>query len=76
MTRSMQASLTAIGRQLHDGYLPTLAQPLPSDLKTVAGGACVLDGVMYFSCGHTWGKGPGSTQAPFAFLGCVAYLKN
>ena len=33
MTRSMQASLTAIGRQLHDGYLPTLAQPLPSDLK-------------------------------------------
>jgi hypothetical protein len=33
MTTSMQASLTAIGRQLHDDYLPTLADPLPSDLK-------------------------------------------
>ena len=36
MTRSMQASLTAIGRQLHDGYLPTLAKPLPSELDLVA----------------------------------------
>ena len=28
MTRSMQASLTAIGRQLNEDYQPTLAKPL------------------------------------------------
>ena len=33
MTRSMQASLTAIGRQLNEGYQPTLAKPLPTELK-------------------------------------------
>src|SRR5439155_20198822 len=39
------------------------SQELPSDLKSVAGGACVLDGTMFFSCGLTWGKGAGSTIA-------------
>jgi hypothetical protein len=29
----MQSSLTSIGRQLHADYLPTLAKPLPSELK-------------------------------------------
>ena len=43
MTRSMQASLTAIGRQLHDGYLPTLAQPLPSDLKDLVARLVALE---------------------------------
>jgi hypothetical protein len=33
MTKSMHASLTAIGRQLHADYLPTVAKPLPSELK-------------------------------------------
>jgi len=42
---------------------PLWRHELPSDLKTIAGGACLLDGVMYFSCGLTWGKGAGSTIA-------------
>ncbi|MBL8792372.1 MAG: PQQ-binding-like beta-propeller repeat protein [Planctomycetia bacterium] len=42
---------------------PLWQHELPSDLKTVAGGACLLDGIMYFSCGLTWGKGVGSTIA-------------
>src|SRR4029077_9029486 len=43
---------------------PLWRHELPSDLqKGVAGGACVLDGIMYFSCGATWGKGSGSTVA-------------
>jgi hypothetical protein len=29
----MHASLTAIGRQLNADYLPTLAKPVPSELK-------------------------------------------
>ena len=33
MTKSMQASLAAIGRQLDADYLPTVAKPLPSELK-------------------------------------------
>jgi hypothetical protein len=33
MTKSMHASLTAIGRQLYADYLPTVAKPLPSELK-------------------------------------------
>ena len=33
MTISMHPSLTAIGRQLHADYLPTLAKPLSSELK-------------------------------------------
>jgi len=43
MTRSMQASLTAIGRQLHDDYLPTLAKPLPSDLKDLVARLVALE---------------------------------
>ena len=43
MTRSMQASLTAIGRQLHDEYLPTLAKPLPSDLKDLVARLVALE---------------------------------
>jgi outer membrane protein assembly factor BamB len=42
---------------------PLWRHELPSDLKTIAGGACLLDGTMFFSCGHTWGKGAGSTIA-------------
>ncbi|MGE3804258.1 MAG: PQQ-binding-like beta-propeller repeat protein [Gemmataceae bacterium] len=42
---------------------PLWRHELPADLQKIAGGACVLDGVMYFSCGHTWGKGAGSTIA-------------
>jgi hypothetical protein len=33
MTKSMYASLAAIGRQLDADYLPTVAKPLPSELK-------------------------------------------
>jgi hypothetical protein len=33
MTISMRASLTAIGRQLHADYLPSLAEPLPNELE-------------------------------------------
>ena len=33
MTTSMQASLTAIGRQLKADYSATVGQPLPSELK-------------------------------------------
>jgi hypothetical protein len=33
MTISMRASLTAIGRQLHADYLPSLAKPLPNELQ-------------------------------------------
>jgi outer membrane protein assembly factor BamB len=36
---------------------------LPGDEKSLAGGACVLDGVMFFSCGQTWGNGAGGTVA-------------
>lgn len=36
---------------------------LPGNQKSLAGGACVLDGVMFFSCGQTWGNGPGGTAA-------------
>lgn len=43
MTRSMQASLTAIGRQLHDDYLPILAKPLPSDLKDLVARLVALE---------------------------------
>jgi outer membrane protein assembly factor BamB len=36
---------------------------LPGDKKSLAGGSCVMDGVMYFSCGQTWGNGAGGTVA-------------
>jgi outer membrane protein assembly factor BamB len=36
---------------------------LAGEGKVLAGGACVLDGVMYFSCGQSWGNGSGSTVA-------------
>lgn len=43
---------------------PLWRHELPGELpKGVAGGACVLDGVMYFSCGGTWGKASGATIA-------------
>lgn len=42
---------------------PRWQVPLPGDEKSLAGGACVLDGVMYFSCGQTWGSGAGGTAA-------------
>ncbi len=36
---------------------------LPGNEKSLAGGACVLDGAMFFSCGQTWGDGAGGTVA-------------
>jgi hypothetical protein len=33
MTKSMHASLDAIGRQLHVAYLPMSAEPLPTEFK-------------------------------------------
>lgn len=36
---------------------------LPGDEKSLAGGACVLGGVMFFSCGQAWGSGAGGTVA-------------
>ena len=43
MTRSMQASLTAIGRQLNADYQPTLAKPLPTELKDLVARLVALD---------------------------------
>jgi hypothetical protein len=43
MTKSMHASLTAIGRRLHADYLPTLAQPLPSELKDLVAQLVALE---------------------------------
>jgi len=33
MTESMHALLTAIGRELHADYLPTLTKPVPRELE-------------------------------------------
>jgi hypothetical protein len=57
MTKSMHASLTAIGRRLHADYLPTLAQPLPSELKDLVAQLVALE----------FGK-RGSTQRPVEVL--------
>ena len=43
MTRSMQASLTAIGRQLNEDYQPTLAKPLPTELKDLVARLIALE---------------------------------
>ena len=43
MTRSMQASLTAIGRQLNEDYQPTLAKPLPTELKDLVARLVALE---------------------------------
>jgi hypothetical protein len=43
MTKSMRASLTAIGRRLHTDYLPTLAQPLPGELKDLVAQLVALE---------------------------------
>jgi hypothetical protein len=43
MTKSMHASLTAIGRRLHADYLPTLAQPLPGELKDLVAQLVALE---------------------------------
>jgi hypothetical protein len=50
-------SLTAIGRRLHADYLPTLAQPLPSELKDLVAQLVALE----------FGK-RGSTQRPVEVL--------
>ncbi len=42
---------------------PLWSHDMHGDAKTRAGGACVLDGMMIFSCGHTWGNGAGATIA-------------
>ena len=46
---------------------------LPGSEKSLAGGACVLDGVMFFSCGLSWGSGPGSTVAVAPATGKVLW---
>jgi hypothetical protein len=43
MTESMQASLTAIGRQLHKNYQPSLAKPLPTGLKDLVARLVALE---------------------------------
>ena len=55
---------------------PLWKHELPSDLKSIAGGACVLDGIMFFSCGHTWGKGVGSTIAVEPATGKVLWTSK
>lgn len=55
---------------------PLWSHELPSDLKTVAGGACLLDGTMFFSCGLTWGKGAGSTIAVEPATGRVLWTST
>src|SRR5262249_49519420 len=42
---------------------PLWKHVLPGSAKSIAGGACVLDGIMFFSCGQSWGNGPGGTIA-------------
>ena len=44
MTVSMRASLSAIGRQLHAGYMPTLAKSLPSELQDLVVQLVALEG--------------------------------
>jgi hypothetical protein len=43
MTKCMHASLTAIGRQLHDGYLPILAKPLTRELEDLVSQLAALE---------------------------------
>jgi hypothetical protein len=43
MTKSMHASLDAIGRQLHADYLPTSAASLPAELKGLVGQLVALE---------------------------------
>ena len=43
MTKSMHAAVTAIGRQLHADYLPTLAKPLPAELKELVAQLVALE---------------------------------
>jgi len=49
---------------------------LPGTEKSVAGGACVLDGVMFFSCGASWGKGRGGTIAVEPSTGKVLWTST
>ena len=49
---------------------------LPGNAKSLAGGACVLDGTMFFSCGQTWGKGAGGTVAVEPKTGKVLWKKE
>jgi len=55
---------------------PLWRHELPADLKTVAGGACVLDDVMFFSCGLGWGKGAGATIAVEPATGKVLWTST
>ena len=43
MTRSMQASLTAIGSELQAGYVPSLATPLPAGVKDLVARLVALE---------------------------------
>lgn len=53
---------------------PLWQHELPSDLKVMAGGACVLDGTMFFSCGQ--GKAAGSTIAVEPATGKVLWTST
>jgi hypothetical protein len=46
MTTSMQASLIAIGRHLHDDFLPAVREPLPSELKDLVAELVALEAGM------------------------------
>src|SRR5204863_818672 len=84
LVRNVVAGLTAEGkppRPVARAFDAATGKPLwnrelPSDLKTVAGGACVQGGVMYFSCGLTWGKGAGSTIAVEPATGKVLWTSR
>jgi hypothetical protein len=46
MTTSMHASLTAIGRQLHDDFSQAAREPLPSELKDLVAQLVALEAGM------------------------------
>jgi hypothetical protein len=43
MRKCMHASMTAIGRQLHDGYVPILAKPLGRELEDLVAQLAALE---------------------------------
>jgi hypothetical protein len=43
MTKLMHAAVTAIGRHLHADYSPTLAKPLPDELKDLVAQLVALE---------------------------------
>ena len=78
------AGITMEGKPMRNvatGFDRTTGKPvwrveLAGSEKSLAGGACVLDGVMFFSCGLSWGSGPGSTVAVEPSTGKVLWKTN